>query len=299
MTHAEPQFLETSDTTRTAWGRSGLRPRHDFYRAMTAGLPQGTVLKVELDHHGKLVSLHCGYDATGKDDRRFSFDRKFKHDGRIADHFMDYVGAGLRDQGIAKTFHRNLFPNVYEQTGVKRAEVYARSVGNFAWNKLGFSPVKKELPALSKRLEGMIDVIASYPPPQAQHLPAYYMQALRHSMDTKDPHDFWFLADQEVKYHGVELGKLILVSHEYRPAEFRALVARTPDEKLCRSKETWGWEGEMDLTDPRCVRRYRNYLYGEGHGKHHSVTVARRVGLGPRDIMQFMHVRPRGHGPRK
>jgi hypothetical protein len=280
-------YLDASKTTKKAWPQTGLPPLDDFYREMTEGLPEGTRLHVETTRTGRLKKLSYEFGEVGDPgEKYFYFNRVFSRSGRCVEHDEDKVGHKLQRKGINRTVNAHVF-RLNERIGITSAFLLAQGVGAYTQAKLGFYPDRTAVGELAPRMSDFIDWLEAHPPKGQPRLPKHFVNALRRWDERGDGRDFWFLADQALPYRGMPLGKLLTVSANHLPQDVRAAVHETGG-----PLDEHEWMSAVRLASPDVQVRRRAYLHGEGHGKDHSIKVARRLGLDRDDIVNFMGVEP-------
>ena len=231
----------------------------EFYRRMTAGLPEGTNLIVVLNKDGTPKQLGYGY-ADGN--RAFDFVRKF--DGAHVDHENAGVSASLQKEGISKTVNGHLF-RLYQEIGIEKITMSAAFIGTYAWARVGFVPEQDDWNKLRYQIGKRLDYLEQNPSPQEGPLPYKYVDALRGALKSDDPKNFWFIVDQGYPYYGTSMGKLLTLDIEDLPEK----IPRDKKAKIAFLSCS-GWLGSLDMKDPDCVQRFEAYIY-EGKSRNPSL----------------------------
>lgn len=266
MTDVSKVFgIEEHDRAPGAWeiyaAKHGLGTGEEFYRAMTKGLPEGTLLDLWFGAGGELNLIRYLYnDIKGY----FCFSRKIA--GGEAGHINASVSSELRGHGIATTVNRNLF-RLYQKTNVTQLKLSAVDIGIYTWARCGFVPDMIGWDNIRRHVGARLDFLERIPPTEGA-LPKKYIEALRESLKSDDPKTYWFIVDQQYKCYGTSLGKMLTLHAEFLPenipwskARKRLAFSRAKYKGLEDIRASATWSGEADLTDPDVRHRMKAYLF--------------------------------------
>jgi|AntRauTorcE11897_2_1112592.scaffolds.fasta_scaffold08388_2 hypothetical protein len=145
------------------WQKFSDTTQEDFYQHRTAGLPEGTEIKLSLNADGHLNQIT--YDYEGRDGN-FHFNRIFDEQTKTVFHAGAYCKGKIKKTGINKIIQAHMFA-FYEDREFEKVEISAGNIGCFAWARLGFKPTQESWEKIRAPLKRRLEFLEAYPCPES------------------------------------------------------------------------------------------------------------------------------------